>query len=151
MAEIKLNTKGPLGVVLGILILGGIIYYQFLMPVHLGSREKREILDEIRDIKMAEVAKLTGTTVQQYKATGKVANSVTGKIKQLSGKLKLDKIESKRSIFSGTKIKVTYTIDGKTPKDGGVVYLKLYRRQRSSSGRRRNMNIYRITKSEYNK
>ncbi|MCF6177631.1 MAG: hypothetical protein L3J71_17890 [Victivallaceae bacterium] len=149
MAEVK--AKGPLGIIIIILVIAGGIYYQFFMPVYLNSRERRKIHEAIKDVRMVELAKLTDATVKHYKATGKAAN-VLDKVKALSGKIEIKKIDSKRSLLGGVKLKVTYTMGGKVPKDdGGVCYFKMYSPKRKKSGRRRSINLYKITEREYNK
>lgn len=32
MPEIKFELKGPVGVIIGLVIVGGVIYFQFFMP-----------------------------------------------------------------------------------------------------------------------
>jgi hypothetical protein len=151
MAEMKFNTKGPAGIIVGLLVLAGVVYYQFFMPVYFSSAEKRAILNEIETVRMTALGKLSETTLEAHKKTGKV-NDVTTKIEALSGKIKIEEIQGKRTLLSGIKIKVTYTIDGKIPKsDDGVLYFKIHRPKRKKSGRRRSINLYKITESEYNK
>lgn len=151
MAEIKFNTKGPAGIIIGLLVLAGVVYYQFFMPVYLSSAEKRAILHKIENIRMTEVAELSGTAVKFYKKTGNI-NDVTANLKALRGKIKITKIQGKRTFLSGIKIKVTYTIAGKIPKsDSGVLYFKLRHLKRGKNVRRRSINLYKITESEYNR
>ena len=149
MAEVK--AKGPLGIIIIILVVAGGIYYQFFMPVYLSSRERKKINEELKDIRVAELARLTDATVKHYKTTGKAAN-VLDKVKALSGKIEIKKIDSKRSLLGGVKLKVTYTMGGKVPQDdGGIRYFKMHRPKRKKNGRYRSINLYNITKSDYNK
>ena len=147
MAEMKFDTKSPLGIVVGLLILGGVLYYQFFMPVYFTAREKRAILDKIKTVRMTKLAEVTQSSVNGYQKNGKVPD--VKKLQALNGKVTIEKIESRRGWFGRIKIKVTYSVAGTTPADdGGVIYFS-FRARKNRHGRWRQPSIRRITASEY--
>jgi hypothetical protein len=151
MAEMKFNVKGPVGIIVTLIAVAGFLYYQFFMPVYFDSAEKRAIVNEIEIARITELSETSSRTLELYKKTGKYRGDLA-KIKALCGKIKLKDIKSKRSLLGGVKIKVTYTITNKTTKaTTAVIYFKVYYNKSSKSHLRGRMNLYKITKHEYNK
>ncbi len=151
MAEMKMSSKGPMGIIITIIVVAGFIYYQFFMPVHFSSTEKQTILNEIEIVRITELSETSKRTLELYKKTGKYRDD-SAKIKELCGTIKIKDIQAKRSLLSGTKIKVTYTITNKQTKaTNAVIYFKVYRSKSKRSIRRKRMTLYKITKNEYNK
>ena len=151
MSEMKFNVNGPIGAVLGILIVGGILYYKYFMPFSPTTRDKKAILEKIEELRIADMARISKAGVDLHKNTGKVVDN-TKDIVDLSGKIVITDIQGKRGFTSGIKIKVTYTIGGKTPKsDAGILFFKLYRRKRGKSSMRRKVDLTQITEDLYEK
>lgn len=150
MPEMKINLKGPIGAVIGILVLGGVIYYQFFMPFLPTEEDKKAIREKIEQLRLEDMSRIAKTTVEQYKNTGKTRDT-SKEIKDLSGKIGITDIQGKKSFFSGIKVKVTYTIDGKTPEtDGGVLYFRIHRDQ-SENSMRKITDVYQITEDDFGK
>ncbi len=151
MSEMKFNFKGPVGAVIGILIIAGIFYYKYFMPFSPTTRDKKAIIEKIEQLRIADMARISSTGVKFYKKTGKVVDN-TKDIESLSGKIVITDIQGKRGFTSGIKIKVSYTVGGKTPKgDGGILFFKLYRRKRGKSSIRKIVDLSQITEDLYEK
>lgn len=151
MSEMRFNLKGPVGAIIGLLIVGGFVFFRFFMPFFATSQDKRAIIGKIKEINNAEVNRITKATVKHFKNTGK-AIKTSDEIKGLVSDIKITDIEGKKKFLGGTKIKVTYTIDGKTPKhDGGVLFFRLYRRKQRRRSNRKITELSQITKDDFEK
>jgi len=151
MPEMNFKIKGPVGAVIGGIVICVFIYVQFFMPFSLTSREKKIVLQELENMRVAEMLQTSSANMKRYKETGQYRDD-SKEIKALSGKIEITSIEGKKSLFYGSKMKVTYTIDGKTPKgDGGVLFFKVYRRKRRKSTTRNIIELTQITEDYYDK
>lgn len=149
MAEVKFNTKNPIGMILVVIAAFVFIYVEFLMPFHVTSRDKRAIKQKIEELKCSKMGQIATGTAEKIKATGNVTDGLK-KMKELTGEIKITDVKGKKSFFSGTKIKVVYTIGGKTPKaDGGVLYFKLYRQKNGRTSNRRRVSLFQISKKAF--
>lgn len=152
MSESKLKIKGPIGFIIGFIVIVIFIYVQFFTPYTPSDIEKKAILKEIKQLNLKELLQLTTSNTKQYKNSGKFRDD-SKEIKDLSGEVKIIKIEGKKTFLLGTKIKVTYTIDGKTLKPtGGIKYFTLRRikRKKSNTNRIKRISLTQITEDDYN-
>jgi len=151
MSEMRLNVKGPIGAVIAVIVISAVGYFHFFVPFKPTSRDKKAILEKIESLRLAEMSQISGVNVKQYKETGRFRDD-SKEIKDLSGKIEITEIQGKKGFISGTKIKVIYTIGGKTPKgDGGVLCFKLYRRKHRKSHITRRVELTQITEDDYEK
>lgn len=151
MSEVNMHLKGPAGAIIGGIVIIGFVYYQFFMPFSPSAEDKKAIKEKIEEIRVADMGRIAKTTVDQYKKTGKTRDT-SKELKALSGKIKITKIEGKKGSFGRTKIKVTYTLDGKTPKNnGGTLYFSLYRRKQNRRSLRKITELSQITEDDYQK
>lgn len=149
MSEIKFNLKGPAGAVIGIIIIGVIVYFRYFIPFAATAQDKEAIRQELEQMRVADMSMISKASVDHYKNTGKVMDQ-SKDIRNLTGKIAITDIHSKKSLFSGIKIKVSYTIDGKIPKtDGGVRYFRLHRRERSQHSLQKAIDLYPISEDDY--
>ena len=151
MSEAKFNIKGPAGAVVAVIAIGVFVYMEFFMPFSITSREKKAIFEKIDGIRLSKLTKIATSTTKKFKETGKVTDD-SKEIKELSGEVKITEVTGKKSFLSGTKVKVVYTLAGKTPKaDGGVMYFKLYRRKnrKGRTSRNRRVELTKISKEAY--
>ena len=149
MAEMKFNFKGPVGIVIGIVVVGVIAYVQFFMPLSVSSKDKKAILKKLELIRLTRMSKTSTATMKQYKNTGKFKNDLS-QLEELSGNIKIVEVKGTKSLFSGNKIRVVYTIGGKTSKiDGGVLYFRIYHRKKRKSSHRKRVELTQITKASY--
>ena len=151
MSEAKFNMKGPAGAIVALIAIGVFVYMEFFMPFSATSRDKKAIIEKIESMRGSAISKIATSVTQKFKKAGKVTDE-SKKLKDLTGEIKITEVTGKKSFLSGTKVKVVYTIAGKTPKaDGGVLYFKLYRRKkrngRISSNRR--VELTQISKEAY--
>lgn len=150
MAAFKIPIKGPAGVVVLVIIIIGFIYYLFFMPFMATTADRKAIRGKIEEIRTADIGRIAKTTVDQYKKTGKTRDT-SQDIKDLSGKIAITEMEGKNPVFGSAKVKVTYTLDGKTPKDGGILYFRLYRRKGRKHAIRKITEVSQITEDDYRK
>jgi hypothetical protein len=129
MAEMNFNLKGPVGIVVAVLVIAGYISYRLFMPFWATSEDKIAIKEEIERLRTEDMNRITKTTIDQYKKTGDTRNT-SKEIKQLMGDIKITDIEGKKSFMGDLKVKVKYTIGGNIPPDGGIIYFRLYRRKK---------------------
>ena len=151
MSEAKFNMKGPAGAIVAVIAIGVFVYMEFFMPFSITSRDKKAILEKIESIKLSKMTQIATSTTKQFKETGKVTDDLK-EIKELTGDVNITEVTGKKSFLSGTKVKVVYTIAGKTPKaDGGVMYFKLYRRKKRKGriSRNRRVELTKISKETY--
>ena len=149
MAEMKFNIKGPVGAVVAILIVGGFICFRLFMPFWATSEDKKALKEEIERMRNEDISRIAKTTIDQYKNTGKTRDT-SKEIKVLTGDVKITNIEGKRSFLGSLKVKVNYTIGGKTPAgDGGILYFRLTRRKRSRNSSRKISAVSQITEDVY--
>lgn len=151
MSEMKFDIKGPVGAVLGVVILGAIIYFKYFMPFTPTVQDREAVLEKLKQLRVADMSMISKANVDHYKETGQIVDSSKA-IKNLTGKIEITDIAGKKTFLSGIKIKVTYTIDGKTPKaDGGVLYFQLHRRKQGKIGVKKIIDLYQITEDNYGK
>ena len=151
MAETTFNLKGPAGAVIGIIIIGIIIYFKYFLPFAPTDQDKKAILQELEQLRVADMTMVSKASLDHYKNTGKVMDK-SKEIKNLTGKIEIREIQGKKSFLSGIKIKVTYTIDGQTPKtDGGIRYFSLHRRKPSANRLQKITDLYQITADDFAK
>jgi lipopolysaccharide export LptBFGC system permease protein LptF len=151
MSEMKFNVKGPVGAVIAVVVIGVVVYVKFFIPFSPTSSDKKAIMEKIENLRLSEMSQVSGANMKQYKNTGKFRDD-SKELKNLSGKIEITEIQGKKGFLSGTKIKVIYTIDGKTPKsDGGVLFFKLYYKKRRKSSIRKKVELTQITEDYYKK
>lgn len=147
MSEMKVNLKGPAGTIVAVIAICVFVYMEFFMPFSITSRDKKAIVEKITNARFSEISRITANMARKQTTTEKRDDNLK-KIKELTGEVKIIDVKGKKSFLSGTKIKVVYTIGGKSPKDdGGVIYFKLYRRKTGRS--RRRVELTRISKEDY--
>ena len=151
MSEMKLNFKGPLGVVLGVIVIVIVIYVKFFMGYIITDKDKEFIRAEIKQLRLSEMSKISDATIKQYKKSGKYLDN-SKEILALSKEPKIIKIDSKKNIMGGAKIKVTYTVDGKVPEnDGGIRYFNIQKNNRKkNSNIRKRVHLREITVDDFN-
>ncbi|MBT7162337.1 MAG: hypothetical protein HN904_06125 [Victivallales bacterium] len=139
-------TGWPAAILVALLVLGG-GGYLVAIPGRLHQRERKAIIEHIRDERSAGLAESVDKLKEDVNNSEQVAKTLALANDSLQEIKIVSEFVPPRRLSLGKRVKIEYTVAGKKPKDGGFRYFRI-RRIEARSGSK-SYRVRELTKQRY--
>ena len=144
----KIDFKGPVGMILGVIFIGVMVYIKFFLPYSVTLADRKAILKKLKELQMEDISRINKVNMDHFKKSGQFFDD-SKELANIMGDIKIVKVEGKKAIL-GDKIKVSFTISGKVPKnDRGIRFFSINRRYRKNNHTLKETILREITEDDY--